>query len=42
MNDSEQTKHRTGYIFLLIFVLLAVGIVTGAYVVRRKTPDTTL
>lgn len=31
MENSKQSEHRTGYIFLLIFVLLAAGIVTGAY-----------
>jgi PAS domain S-box-containing protein len=36
MKKSNYTKHRTGYIYLLIFVLLSACIVTGGYFAYRN------
>jgi len=36
MKDIEHSEHRTGYVFLLIFIVLAAGIVIGAYFTYRN------
>ena len=36
MKNSDNTKQRTGYIFFLIFILLASGIVAGGYFSYRN------
>jgi PAS domain S-box-containing protein len=35
MKNPEQTERRTGYAYLLIFILLAAGILTGGYFAYR-------
>ena len=36
MKNPKNNNPRTGYVFLLIFILLSVGIVTGGYFVYRN------